>query len=131
MTSNDQRDKIYLNQLAFYGYHGLFPEEKKLGQRFVVDIVLYLDISVAGNSGHMHDSVHYGEVFEVVEQIVEGASIDLIEELTEKIARLILAKFSLVEALTVKVTKPDPPINGHYASVAVEIYREREAHDSH
>lgn len=131
MSSNDQRDKIYLNQLAFYGYHGLFPEEKKLGQRFLVDVILFLDLSVAGNSGAMHDSVHYGEVFETIEQIVEGESIDLIEELTERIAKLILDKFSLVEALTVKVTKPDPPINGHYASVAVEIYREREVSSSH
>lgn len=124
MNSNDQRDKIYLNQMAFYGYHGLFPEEKKLGQRFQVDVILYLDISIAGRSGYMHDSVHYGEVFEVVERIVEGDSIDLIEELTERIAAAILLEFNLVEALTVKVTKPDPPIKGHYASVAVEIYRE-------
>lgn len=122
----EHSDKIYLNQLEFYGYHGLFPAEKELGQRFIVNVILYLDLSIVGNSGRMEDSVHYGEVFETVQKIVEGDSLDLIEQLTEIIASSLLTDFDLINALTVKVIKPDPPIKGHYESVAVEVYRERQ-----
>ena len=41
-------DKIYVNQMEFYGYHGVFPEETKLGQRFVVDVIVETDLSKAG-----------------------------------------------------------------------------------
>lgn len=119
-------DKIILQNMQFYGYHGLLPEEKKLGQRFNVDVTLYLSTKRAGVTDDMHDSIHYGEAFQRIERIVEGASINLLEAVAEKIAQDLLASFSLLEACEVKVIKPNPPIAGHYESVAVEIYRERE-----
>ncbi|UFU01495.1 dihydroneopterin aldolase (plasmid) [Radiobacillus kanasensis] len=118
-------DKIYVNKMAFYGYHGLFPEENKLGQRFYVDAILELDLRKAGRSDKMEDSIHYGEVYELTKRIVEGEALNLVETLTETIAQALLGHFSLLEACTIKVTKPDPPIPGHYDSVAVEVYRER------
>lgn len=121
-----RRDCIYLNGLNFYAYHGLFPEETKLGQRFIVDLALYLDLSQAGQSDQMTDSAHYGEVYETVKRVVEGAPFKLIERLAQVLANEVLASQALVEAVQVKVTKPDPPIPGHYDSVAVEIYRERQ-----
>jgi 7,8-dihydroneopterin aldolase/epimerase/oxygenase len=118
-------DKIYMNQLQFYGYHGLFPEENKLGQRFIVDAVLELDLHKAGESDDMTQSIHYGQAFEVIKDVVEGRAKNLIEAVAEEIAKQLFAAFSLLEACTVKVIKPDPPIAGHYESVAVEIRRER------
>ncbi|QDP38850.1 dihydroneopterin aldolase [Radiobacillus deserti] len=118
-------DKVYVNKMAFYGYHGLFPEENKLGQRFYVDATLELDLRKAGASDQMEDSIHYGEVYELTKRIVEGKALNLVEALAETIAQEMLECFSLLEACTIKVTKPDPPIPGHYDSVAVEVYRER------
>ncbi|MFP7171948.1 dihydroneopterin aldolase [Terribacillus sp. 7520-G] len=118
-------DKIYMNQLRFYGYHGLFPEENKLGQRFMVDAVLELDLSPAGESDDMTQSIHYGQAYEVIKDVVEGRAKNLIEAVAEDIAKQLFEAFPLLEACTVKVTKPDPPIAGHYESVAVEIRRER------
>ncbi|MCF3944447.1 dihydroneopterin aldolase [Oceanobacillus alkalisoli] len=118
-------DKIILKQLQFYGYHGLFPEERKLGQRFTVDLELFLDLYQAGTTDAMEDSVHYGEVFEVVQSIVEGEPKNLIEAVAETIAARLLGNFQLLSACRVQVTKPNPPINGQYHSVAVEIYREK------
>ncbi|MDK6805064.1 dihydroneopterin aldolase [Aerococcus sp. UMB7834] len=120
-----KEDCIYLNGLNFYAYHGLFPEETKLGQRFIVDLALYLDLTRAGQTDQMTDSAHYGEVYDSVKRVVEGEPFKLIERLAQAIADEILASQDLVDALQVKVTKPDPPIPGHYDSVAVEIYRER------
>lgn len=119
------RDVIKLKAMKFYGYHGLFPEENKLGQIFIVHATLYTSLQKAGLSDRMEDSVHYGEAFETIKEIVEGEPKNLIESVAETIARTLLERFSLVEAVKIEVEKPSPPINGHYDGVAIEIYRER------
>lgn len=111
--------------MQFYGFHGLLSEEKKIGQRFNVDVQLFLNLQKAGKTDDMNDSIHYGHVYDLIEKIVEGESMNLIEAVAEEIATQLLATYSLLTACTVSVTKPDPPIPGHYQSVAVEIYREK------
>ncbi|WP_156290013.1 dihydroneopterin aldolase [Oceanobacillus salinisoli] len=118
-------DKILLSNLQFYGFHGLMPEENKLGQRFQVDLELYADLEKAGKTDDMNDSIDYGEVYDIVKSIVEGKAKKLIEAVAESIAQTLLSSFEKLEACKVKVIKSDPPIPGHYDSVAVEIYREK------
>lgn len=118
-------DKILLNQMAFYGYHGLFPEETKLGQRFLVDAELMLDLKKSSRSDDMNDSIDYGEVYNVIKEVVEGKPKNLVETIAEQIADELFRTFNLLEACRLRVTKPDPPIAGHYQSVAVEIFREK------
>ncbi|WP_163102888.1 dihydroneopterin aldolase [Peribacillus alkalitolerans] len=118
-------DKIYLNEMEFYGYHGVFPEETKLGQRFKVDLSVDADLSKAGKSDNLNDSINYGELYFTCKEIVEGKPYKLIESVAEKVAEVILERFSKVQSCTVKVIKPDPPIPGHYKSVAIEISRSR------
>ncbi|WP_028777616.1 dihydroneopterin aldolase [Shimazuella kribbensis] len=117
-------DKIILKQMSFYGYHGAFPEENKLGQRFLVDLELRLDLQAAGTTDQLNNSIDYGDVFQVVQQMVEHQRFRLIEALAENIADELLTKFPVPEVL-VRVTKPDPPIPGHYESVGVELVRSR------
>ncbi|KMK74514.1 dihydroneopterin aldolase [Alkalihalobacillus pseudalcaliphilus] len=118
-------DKIYLNELSFYGYHGVFKEEQVLGQRFQVDLVLELDLHEAGQNDDLTRSIDYGEVYQCVKEIVEGEPFQLVEAVAEKVAAVLLDKFPLLFSCTIKVIKPDPPIAGHYRSVAVEIKRGR------
>ncbi|MET3700085.1 dihydroneopterin aldolase [Bacillus oleivorans] len=118
-------DKILLNRMAFYGYHGVFTEETKLGQRFYVDIILELDLKKAGELDDLVETVNYAEVYRLCLEIVEGKAYKLIEAVAEKIAETIFVRFEKVQACTIKVIKPDPPIPGHYESVAVEITRRR------
>jgi dihydroneopterin aldolase len=61
----------------------------------------------------------------VCKEIVEGKPFKLVEAVAEKIAEIVLSQFTLVSEVTIKVIKPDPPIPGHYRSVAVEITRRR------
>lgn len=119
-------DKIILKQMEFYGYHGLFPEEKRLGQRFYVDIELFTNLKQAGITDEMSCSIDYGHVYKIVKKVVEGETKNLIEAVAETIADKLLITFTTLKACKVKVIKPNPPIHGHYHSVAVEIYRERE-----
>ncbi|EAC8105039.1 dihydroneopterin aldolase [Listeria monocytogenes] len=118
-------DKIYLNELVFYGYHGVLAEETKLGQTFRVSLILGLSTKKAGISDSVDDTVSYAEVYETVKEIVEGTPFKLIEALAEKIATEVLTSYPLLEEVTVKLIKPNPPIPGHYDSVAVEIERKR------
>lgn len=118
-------DKIYLNELAFYGYHGVLAEETKLGQTFKVSLVLGLSTKKAGMSDSVDDTVSYADVYETVKKIVEGVPFKLIEALAEKIATKVLTDYPLLEEITVKLIKPNPPIPGHYESVSVEIKRKR------
>lgn len=119
------QDNIKLKNMKFYGYHGLFSEENKLGQIFIVNATLYTALNKAGHSDRMEDSVHYGEAFQIIQDIVEGEPRNLIEAVGEEIAQAIFAAFPMVTACTVEVEKPSPPIQGHYDGVAIEIHRER------
>ncbi|MDQ0220875.1 dihydroneopterin aldolase [Peribacillus cavernae] len=118
-------DKIFVNQMEFYGYHGVFPEENRLGQRFVVDLEIELDLSKAGGSDNLEDSINYGELYSICKDIVVGKTFKLVESIAENIASEILSKYKEIQFCTLKVYKPDPPIPGHYKSVAVEIRRGR------
>jgi 7,8-dihydroneopterin aldolase/epimerase/oxygenase len=118
-------DKIFVNQMEFYGYHGVFPEETKLGQRFAVDLMVLVDLRKAGESDDLEHSVNYGELYRVCKEVVEGKPYKLVEAVAEKIAETVLTQFTLVTEVTIRVIKPDPPIPGHYRSVAVEITRGR------
>lgn len=118
-------DKIFVNRMEFYGYHGVFPEENRLGQRFAVDLTVSVDLRKAGETDELEHSVNYGELYQVCKEIVEGKPYKLVEAVAEQIASSILEQFALVQDVTVKVIKPDPPIPGHYRSVAVEIMRSR------
>ena len=121
-------DRIRLEGLAFYGYHGAKPEEKSLGQRFVVDLLLQLDLGPAGRSDDLALTVDYGEAYRLVREIVEGASRDTLEAVAEGVAAALLDRYPRLEAVTVRIKKPAAPIAGaQFSMVAVEIVRRRGA----
>lgn len=117
-------DYIHVNEMAFYGYHGALPEENRLGQRFKVTVSLALDLFEAGRTDALDQTVNYAEVYTICQSIVEGRPYQLIEAVAEKIATTLLAQYEQkVRGVRVVLIKPDPPIQGHYASVAVDITR--------
>ena len=117
-------DYIHLNEMAFYGYHGVLPEETKLGQRFGLTVSLATDLSVAGQTDDLDKTVNYAEVYDICRSIVEGEPVKLIEVVAEKVASAILSSYpEKVSGVRVVLVKPDPPIAGHYASVSVDITR--------
>jgi len=119
-------DKVLMRGLAFYGYHGVLAEETKLGQRFIVDIEMAVDTRAAGRSDDLAKTVNYVAVHADVRKIVEGAPAKLIETVAERIAEQILGNYA-VEAVRVRVKKPDVPIAATLEYVGVEIVRERSA----
>ncbi|WP_123042723.1 dihydroneopterin aldolase [Cohnella candidum] len=119
-------DKMVLKRMVFYGYHGVFPEENKLGQKFYVDLDLRLDLTKAARSDDVADTVNYAEIHSTVKAIVEGAPVKLIEALAEKIANAVLGTYTIINEATVSVTKPNPPFDITFDGVTVELRRRRD-----
>ncbi|MEX2103712.1 MAG: dihydroneopterin aldolase, partial [Bacilli bacterium] len=101
-------------------------EENKLGQRFGVDLDLFLSLKKAGSTDDVNDTINYAEVYELTKEIVEKEKYRLVETVADQIAKRMLSNFPLLEQIRVGVIKPNPPIAGHYDQVAVEIIRVRE-----
>jgi dihydroneopterin aldolase len=119
-------DRIRLTGMRFYGYHGVFPEESRLGQIFLVDVDLETDLRPAGQRDDLTLTVDYGKVYGTVKEIVEGRPYQLIEAVAEQVAERVLAEYPLVQGITVRVHKPNAPIPGPVDGVTVEINRRRD-----
>jgi dihydroneopterin aldolase len=121
-------DRILLEGMVFYGRHGTLPAERELGQPFVVDVELHLDLRPAGLSDDLTQTVDYGEVHRRTQEIVEGQPVNLTETVAERIAAVILENYPAVEAVQVKVAKPHVRLGDTVlAGSAVEISRHRDA----
>ncbi|SFM31361.1 dihydroneopterin aldolase [Paenibacillus sp. 1_12] len=118
-------DKIIMTGLQFYGYHGVFPEENKIGQRYQVDVELLLPLDKPGQSDRIEDTINYAEAYEVIQNIVEGQVFKLIEALAEEIAAILLQTYASIHEVTVRVLKPHPPVKMFFDGVKVEIHRKR------
>ena len=103
--------QIELRGLTFFAYHGVLPEERQMGNTFVVDLVLDTDISRAACTDELSDTVNYAEVYEVVKREMEIPSL-LLEHVCGRIATELLDAFSALSRVRVCVTKKNPPIEG-------------------
>ncbi len=117
-------DAIYVNGITCFAYHGVLEEETRLGQQFVIDLKLSLNLKASGLSDDLTQTVNYADVMLHVQKIATDHTFKLIETLAETIADFILKTYALVKKVCVKVTKkPAVPIT--FDTVAVEIKRER------
>lgn len=116
-------DEITLCGLEFFGFHGCFPSEKTHGQLFIIDVKMKISLTEAGKSDDLNDTIDYTKVVELVKDIVEGKSKNLIESLAESIAKKILQKFEKVKEVAVTVHKPHVPLGSVIRDVAVKIER--------
>jgi dihydroneopterin aldolase len=119
-------DRIVLTGMRFYGYHGVMPEETKLGQPFAVDVELYADLRRAGITDDLAETIHYGHVYDTVKRVVEGRPYKLIEAVAEQLAKQLLSGYPAAEVV-VRVHKPRAPIAGTFDGITVEVRRRREA----
>ncbi len=117
-------DRISLTGITGFGNHGALAPERELGQMFVVDVVLFLDLGPAGRSDELSRTVDYGHLAQRVHEAITSAPVDLIETLAERIASLCLGE-ALVDRVTVTVHKPQAPVPVTLTDVAVTIERSR------
>jgi 7,8-dihydroneopterin aldolase/epimerase/oxygenase len=123
-SEKNAEDRILLEGMVFHGRHGTLPAERELGQPFVVDVELRLDLRPAGLSDELARTVDYGQVHRRAREIVEGEPVNLTETVAERIAAAVLEDHPAVEAVRVRVAKPHVSLDGTVlAGSAVEILR--------
>lgn len=122
-------DKILMQNMHFYGYHGVLQEEKVLGQKFFLDAQLSLDLKKAGQTDDVSQTVSYADVYQLIEDIVTKENFDLLEALAHRICGAILAAFDQIDHVLLTVKKPGAPVNGHFDYFAVEVSRSRRDYD--
>lgn len=118
-------DIMRLERIRLYGFHGVFPEENKLGQQFIVSLELKLDLSEAGRTDALDCTVNYADIYKDVKSVVEGKPYRLIEALAEAIASRLLDAYAKITEVTVSVNKPHPPFDIVFDGVTVELMRRR------
>ncbi|MGL4607158.1 MAG: 2-amino-4-hydroxy-6-hydroxymethyldihydropteridine diphosphokinase [Eubacteriaceae bacterium] len=116
-------DKLTIKDLEVFGTHGVFEEEKRLGQKFLISVELSLDMREAGMTGDLTKSVHYGELCHQLEAEFKKESYDLIETAGEMLTMYILNHYPMVSQAKVKIKKPWAPILRSLDTVAIEISR--------
>ncbi|HZT64942.1 MAG TPA: dihydroneopterin aldolase [Acidimicrobiales bacterium] len=117
-------DSIQVRGLRVMGTHGVLPEERQRAQPFEVDLDLQVDVTRAGATDDLDDTVDYGAVIELVDRLVSTESCRLLETLAQRIADAVLSE-PTVAAVTVAVRKLHPPVAADVTSVGVSITRSR------
>ncbi|MDR1672565.1 MAG: dihydroneopterin aldolase [Bacteroidales bacterium] len=110
--------KIFLEEMEFHAYHGCLPEEKKHGNRFVVDVEIDTDMEAASRNDSLNNALDYAKVYDTVKQEMEIRS-DLLEHVSGRILERIFAAFPQTCRAEVKVSKLNPPCMGKMKKVTV------------
>ena len=118
-------DRIFIRGLALHAYHGVMPHEAKVGQTFVIDLDLEIDLSVATRSDKVVDTVSYDKVVDCASVAFSGQRFRLIEAAAGRVANAVLAAFPPVRSIGVTIHKPHAPIAATFDDVGVTIFRSR------
>lgn len=118
-------DKVIIKDLEIFANHGVFEEENRLGQKFLISIEMETSLREAGLTDDLTKSVHYGEVCHKVEEEFKKQNYDLIEKCAEKVAEFILKEYAMVQNVKVELKKPWAPIARPLKYAAVYIERSR------
>ena len=117
--------KIKLNKMVFFGYHGTFAEERKLGQRYIVDILLETDAVNDPQIRKLEDTVDYTKVFDLIKHVMETHSYHLMENCANHVLEELFKQFEGVLFAQISIKKPSVAINGSLDSAEIVMERNR------
>ncbi len=103
--------EVALTGMEFYARHGYYEEERKIGNKYTVDIFMTLDMTNAVEADKLEGTVDYEKVYEIIADVM-NVDTNLLEHLAGKVIKKVKSTFQSVEAVKVKVSKHNPPIKG-------------------
>lgn len=116
-------DEIHIDNLEVFANHGVFLEETKLGQKFLVSLVMYTNTRTAGKTDNLFDSIHYGEVASLITTWMKENTYKLIEAAAEHLVQKLLLTYPLLQGVTLELKKPWAPVGLPLENVSVKITR--------
>lgn len=118
-------DTIFVKGLLMHAHHGVMEHEAKVGQRFVIDLELTVNLTAASKSDKLADTVSYSAIVDTTTAVFTGKSYKLIEAAGGAVAEAILQKFPTVDAVRITVHKPHAPIAAIFGEAGVTLIRRR------
>lgn len=120
-----QLDRICIEGLEVFARHGVYPEENKLGQKFVVSVTFYTNTRCAGETDDLSGSINYGDAAHAIDEFLRAHTFKLIEAAAEGTAAMLLDRYPRAYGVRVRIEKPWAPVGLPLKTVAVEIERTR------
>ncbi len=111
---------ITLNDLKIYAYHGVAPQENKVGNTYHIDLKMKIDMSKAAATDRVETTVSYADVFVSIKEEMQIPS-KLLEHLAYRICKRLYKDFYLIEAINLKVKKENPPMGADVDTAGVEV----------
>jgi 7,8-dihydroneopterin aldolase/epimerase/oxygenase len=118
-------DRVFVNGLLIHAHHGVMEHEEKVGQRFILDLELSIDLGDAARSDKLVDTVSYAAIVETATEAFMMRSYRLVEAAAGSVADAILSAFPAVTEIRVTVRKPHAPIAAIFGDVGVTLCRSR------
>ena len=112
--------KIFLDDMRFYAYHGVMEQERRVGGEYGVSLVVEVDLTQAIATDDVADTVNYAELYELVKREMAVPS-KLLEHVAGRIGQSAMDIFDRITALTIRVTKLNPPMGADCNGASVEI----------
>lgn len=116
---------IHLKGLKLYAYHGVLPQENRVGAEYTIDLKLKTDFSLAAETDNLKGTVNYAEVFNSVKAEMRIPS-QLLEHVAWRISKRILNDFSSVSEVHISLYKQNPPMGADCSQVGIESVYLRE-----
>ncbi|MGI5975432.1 MAG: dihydroneopterin aldolase [Paludibacter sp.] len=116
--------KIILENMKFHACHGVLAHEKKAGNTFLVTVAMELDTKKAGTTDRLEDTLNYQLVYDAIEKEMSIPS-ELIEHVAQRIMDRLMQEFSQIRAISLTLSKLNPPLGGDVEKVSIELHSAR------
>lgn len=114
------QNRIHIEGIKLYGYHGCLEEESRIGGNYIVDVYMTVDFMDSALTDDLSKTVDYCDIYDIAKKQMSVRS-KLIEQVCKRIFDEVATKFPQLQSLKVKITKLLPPMNGNVEKVSVEI----------
>ncbi|MBQ9552974.1 MAG: dihydroneopterin aldolase [Clostridia bacterium] len=118
-------DKIIIKGLSVFAHHGVNEEETLYGQRFLLDIEARADLTRAGQTDDLNDTVSYAQMIKTAQRVMTEQNDKLLERAATRVADALLAEFDRLESVKIRLMKPDAPMKAEFDCVGIETERTR------
>lgn len=118
-------DNIFINGLVMHAHHGVMKHETKVGQRFVIDMLLNIDLKSASRSDKLADTIDYAAIVDAASRAFTARNFRLVEAAGGAVADAVLKEFPQVQSVRVTIHKPHAPISAIFDDVGVVLERSR------
>ena len=118
-------DAIFVNGLVLHAYHGVMPHEGKVGQPFVLDIVLDIDLTEASRTDKLRHTVSYELLVRTASEAFCARRYRLVEAAAGAVADAVLDRYQPIRSIRITIRKPHAPIAATFDDVGVIVTRAR------